>query len=194
MSLRKQRSAFDQVSEFDKGRIVVYRDCALSFREICSCFGRNQTTQSGLSARRPLLGLPLTQNHRRLRCQWCDERRMCVAEWNKVVFTEDLRMSTTPRWSDSSLETPWREDSEQLPYAKPHWPCTRYYGMGRNWISLSHSSSTHYGTLSSQCYISDVLEPAVLPYLQGLPQSYFNRIMRDNTWHVLSIGLRQSPD
>ncbi|GFV52733.1 HTH_Tnp_Tc3_2 domain-containing protein [Trichonephila clavipes] len=144
---RKQRSAFDQVSEFDRGRIVAYRDCELSFREIGSRVGRNQTTvmricdrwmqegktdrrgrshppqcttsredrqivrmtvtdrsvtsrtvaqhiesvthhsmsartirrrfqQSGLSARRPLLRLPLTQNHRRLRRQWCDERRM----------------------------------------------------------------------------------------------------------------------
>ncbi|GFV59868.1 transposable element Tcb1 transposase [Trichonephila clavipes] len=42
---------------------------------------------SGLSARCPLLGLPLTQNHRRLSHQWCDERRMWVAEWNEVVFT-----------------------------------------------------------------------------------------------------------
>ncbi|GFX47258.1 transposable element Tcb1 transposase [Trichonephila clavipes] len=140
MSRRKQRSAFDQVSEFDKGRIVAYRDCGLSFRKIGSRVGRNQTAvvlicarwmqedtmdrrgqshppqcttsredrqivcmavtdrsvtsrtiaqhiesvthhsvsartirrhsqQSGLSARRPLLGLPLTQNHRRLRRQ-----------------------------------------------------------------------------------------------------------------------------
>ncbi|GFV04862.1 transposable element Tcb1 transposase [Trichonephila clavipes] len=138
MSHRKQRSAFDQVSGFDRGRIVAYRDCGLSFREIGNRVGRNQTTvmrvcdqwmqegttdrrgrshppqcttsredrqtvrfavtdrsvtlrtisqhiesvthnsmsarslrrrlqQSGLSARRPLLGLPLTQNHRRLR-------------------------------------------------------------------------------------------------------------------------------
>ncbi|GFW14022.1 transposable element Tcb2 transposase [Trichonephila clavipes] len=29
---------------------------------------------SDLPARRPLLGLPLTQNHRRLRRQWCDEK------------------------------------------------------------------------------------------------------------------------
>ncbi|GFX68313.1 transposable element Tcb1 transposase [Trichonephila clavipes] len=35
---------------------------------------RRRLQQSGLSARRPLLGLPLTQNHRRLRRQWCDER------------------------------------------------------------------------------------------------------------------------
>ncbi|GFV57180.1 transposable element Tcb1 transposase [Trichonephila clavipes] len=146
ISRRKQRSAFDQVSEFDRGRIVAYRDCGLSFRKIGSRVGRNQTTvmricdrwmqegttdrrgrshppqcttsredrqivrmavtdrsvtlrtiaqpiesvahhsvsartirqrlqQSGLSARCPLLGLSLTQNHRLLRRQWCDEKK-----------------------------------------------------------------------------------------------------------------------
>ncbi|GFW81140.1 transposable element Tcb1 transposase [Trichonephila clavipes] len=85
MSRRKQRSAFDQVSEFDKRRIVAYRDCGLSFREIGSRL-------SGLSARRPLLGIPLTQNHRRLHRQSCDERRMRAAEFNEVVFTDELRI------------------------------------------------------------------------------------------------------
>ncbi|GFX53628.1 transposable element Tcb1 transposase [Trichonephila clavipes] len=37
---------------------------------------RRRLQQSGLSARGPLLGLPLTRNHRRPRRQWCDERRM----------------------------------------------------------------------------------------------------------------------
>ncbi|GFW47674.1 transposable element Tcb1 transposase [Trichonephila clavipes] len=135
MSRRKQRSAFDQVSEFDRGRIVAYQHCGLSFRKIGSRVGRNQTVmricdrwmQKGTtnrrgrshppqctisredrqigrmavtdrsvtsrtiaqhiesvthhsvsartirrrlqqSARRPLLDLPLTQNHRCLRC------------------------------------------------------------------------------------------------------------------------------
>ncbi|GFU33874.1 transposable element Tcb1 transposase [Trichonephila clavipes] len=120
MSPRKQRLPFDQVSEFDRGRIVTYRDCGLSFRKIGSRDGRNQTTvmricdrwmqkvsartirphlqQSGLSTRRRLLGLLLTQNHRRLRRQWCDERRMWVQ--NRVTH-----LPSTPRWSDSSLET-----------------------------------------------------------------------------------------
>ncbi|GFX99277.1 transposable element Tcb1 transposase [Trichonephila clavipes] len=44
MPRRNQRSAFDQVSEFDRGRIVAYRDCGLSLREIGSRVGRNQTT------------------------------------------------------------------------------------------------------------------------------------------------------
>ncbi|GFW78852.1 transposable element Tcb1 transposase [Trichonephila clavipes] len=43
-------------------------------------------------ARRPLLGLPLTQNHRRLRHQWYDERRIWAAEWNEVVFTDESRI------------------------------------------------------------------------------------------------------
>ncbi|GFX73105.1 DDE_3 domain-containing protein [Trichonephila clavipes] len=43
MSRRKQRSAFDQESEFDRGRIVAYRDCELSLREIGCRVGRNQT-------------------------------------------------------------------------------------------------------------------------------------------------------
>ncbi|GFV56217.1 transposable element Tcb1 transposase [Trichonephila clavipes] len=131
MSLKKQRSAFDQVSEFDRGRIVAYQDCGLSFREIGSPVGRNQTTvmriyarwmqegtmdqrtqshppqcttslytrtirrrlqQSGLPARHPLFGLPLTQNHRRLHHQWCDERRIMEAEWNEVAFADESRI------------------------------------------------------------------------------------------------------
>ncbi|GFW35459.1 transposable element Tcb1 transposase [Trichonephila clavipes] len=48
--------------------------------------------QSVLSERRALLGLPLTQNHRHLRYQWCDERRMWAVEWNDVVFTDESRI------------------------------------------------------------------------------------------------------
>ncbi|GFW67450.1 transposable element Tcb1 transposase [Trichonephila clavipes] len=53
---------------------------------------RRRLQKSGLSARRPLLGLPLTQNHRRLRRQWCDERRMWAEEWSDFVFTGDSRI------------------------------------------------------------------------------------------------------
>ncbi|GFU85967.1 transposable element Tcb1 transposase [Trichonephila clavipes] len=127
---RKERTSGDnKVFEFDKERIVSYRDCGLSFRKIGSRVGRNQTTvmricdrwmQEGttdrrgrshppqcttslfartirrrlqqLSARRPLLGLLLTQKHRRLRRNWRDERRTWAAEWNEGVFTDESRI------------------------------------------------------------------------------------------------------
>ncbi|GFS95975.1 transposable element Tcb1 transposase [Trichonephila clavipes] len=43
MSRRRQRSASDQVCEFEGGRIVAYQNCGLAFREIGSRVGRNQT-------------------------------------------------------------------------------------------------------------------------------------------------------
>ncbi|GFV87396.1 transposable element Tcb1 transposase [Trichonephila clavipes] len=150
MSRRKQRSAFDQVSEFNRGRIVAYRDCGLPFRESGSRVGRNQTTvtlicdrwmqegtkdrrgrshppqcttslsartirrrlqQSGLSARRPLLGMPLTQNHRRLRHQWCDERKMWAAEWKEVVFTDKSYICLP--YHDCRIRV-WRHHGERM--------------------------------------------------------------------------------
>ncbi|GFW35708.1 HTH_38 domain-containing protein [Trichonephila clavipes] len=51
MSHGKQRSAFDQVSELDKGRIMAHRDYGLSFRQIGSRVGRNLTTVMRISDR-----------------------------------------------------------------------------------------------------------------------------------------------
>ncbi|GFV51955.1 transposable element Tcb1 transposase [Trichonephila clavipes] len=137
---------------------------------------RRRSQQSGLSARRPLLGLLLSQSHKRLRHQWCDERRMWVAECNEVVFTNEPHLSATRRWLNSSLETPWRDDAEQLRYAPPHWSCTGYYGMEWNWISLSHSSSTHCRYFKQPAlHLTEVLEPVILPYLQGLVTAIFQQ-------------------
>ncbi|GFT16756.1 transposable element Tc1 transposase [Trichonephila clavipes] len=72
---------------------------------------RRRLQQSGLSARRPLLGLPLTQNHRRLRRQLCDERRMWVAEWNEVVFTDESRICL--QHHDGRIRV-WRHRGERM--------------------------------------------------------------------------------
>ncbi|GFU90430.1 transposable element Tcb1 transposase [Trichonephila clavipes] len=53
---------------------------------------RRRLQQSGFSARRHLLGLPLMQNYRRLHHQWCDKRRVWAAKWNEVVFTDESRI------------------------------------------------------------------------------------------------------
>ncbi|GFV29427.1 transposable element Tcb1 transposase [Trichonephila clavipes] len=167
MSRRKQRSAFDQVSQFHRGRIVAHPDCGLSSREIGSRVGRNQTTvmricdrwmqdvsartirrrlqQSGLSAKCPLLGRPLSQNHRRLRHQWCDERRMWVAEWNEVVFTDESCICL--QHHDGRIRV-WRHRGERMlnscvmhRHTGPAPGIMVWGGIG--YQSLSHSSSTH---------------------------------------------------
>ncbi|GFV56745.1 transposable element Tcb1 transposase [Trichonephila clavipes] len=241
MSRRKQRSAFDQVSEFDRGRTVAYRDCGLSFREISSRVGRNQTTvmricnrwmqegtmdrrdrshppqcttspedrqigrmavtdrsaasrtaaqhivsvthhsvsvrtirrrlqKSGLSARRQ------TQNHRRLRHQWCDERRIWVAEWNEVVFTDESRICL--QHHDGQILV-WRHRRERMLNS-----CVMHHYTGPAlgimvWGGIGYHSRTPLvriaDTLSSQLYISKVLEPVLLLFLHGLGTAIFQQ-------------------
>ncbi|GFV96760.1 transposable element Tcb1 transposase [Trichonephila clavipes] len=72
---------------------------------------RHRLQQSDPSTRRPLLGLPLTQNHRRLLRQWCDERRMWAAEWNEVVFTDESRICL--QHHDGRIRV-WRHRGERM--------------------------------------------------------------------------------
>ncbi|GFV58624.1 transposable element Tcb1 transposase [Trichonephila clavipes] len=107
------------------------------------------------------------------------------ARTSRVVFTN---LFATPRWLDSSLETPWREDAEQLHYAPPHWSCTGYYGLGGIGYLTRTPLVRIAGTLNSQRYISEVLNPVDLPYLQGLATSIFQQ---DNARpHVVRIVQR----
>ncbi|GFW64473.1 transposable element Tcb1 transposase [Trichonephila clavipes] len=103
---------------------------------------RRRLQQSGLSASHPLLGLPLTQNHRCLGSQWCNERWMCVAEWNVVVFNDESRICL--HHHDDRIRV-WRHRGERmLNSCVMRWSYTGYYGMGWYWIlSLLHSSSKH---------------------------------------------------
>ncbi|GFV92646.1 transposable element Tcb1 transposase [Trichonephila clavipes] len=72
---------------------------------------RPRSQQCGRSARRPLLGLHLTQKHGRLYNQWCDERRMLVAEWNEVVFTDESRICL--QHHDGRIRV-WRHRGERM--------------------------------------------------------------------------------
>ncbi|GFS86299.1 transposable element Tcb1 transposase [Trichonephila clavipes] len=126
---------------------------------------RRRLQQRGLSARRPLLGLPLTQNHIRLRHEWCDERRMWVAEWKEVVFTDESRICL--QHHDGRIRV-WRHRGERMLNS---YVMHRHSGSAPGtmvWGGIRYPSRTPLerivGTLNSQRYISEVLELVVLPY------------------------------
>ncbi|GFW82859.1 transposable element Tcb1 transposase [Trichonephila clavipes] len=137
---------------------------------------RRYLQQSGLSARCPLLGLPLMQNHRRLRHQLCYERRMWVAEWNEVVLTDESRICL--QHHDGRIRV-WRHRGERMLNS-----CVMHRHTGPApsimvWGGIGYHSRTFLvriaGTLNSQRYISKVLEPVVLSYLQGLVTAIFQQ-------------------
>ncbi|GFW82171.1 transposable element Tcb1 transposase [Trichonephila clavipes] len=136
---------------------------------------RRRLQRSGLSARRPLLGLPLTQNHRRLRRQWGDERRLWVVEWNEVVFTGESCICL----QHHGRIRVWRHRGEGMLNS-----CVmqRHTGPATGimvWGGIGYHSRTSLvrivGTLNCQRYISEVLEPVVLPYLQSLAKAIFQQ-------------------
>ncbi|GFS58596.1 transposable element Tcb1 transposase [Trichonephila clavipes] len=92
-TLREDRQHVRDVTDRSvTSRIVAQHIECVTHHSVSARTIRRRLQQSGLSTRRPLLGQPLTQNHRRLRSQWCDERRMWAAEWNEVVFTDESRI------------------------------------------------------------------------------------------------------
>ncbi|UYV60256.1 hypothetical protein LAZ67_1000569 [Cordylochernes scorpioides] len=153
--------------------------------------------QSGLSTRRPLLRLPLTQNHRCLRSQWYDERRMWVAEWNKFVFTDESRFCL--QHHDGRIRV-WRHRGERMVNS-----CVMHRHTGPApgimvWGGIGYHSRTPLvriaGTLNSQRYISEITSPAATPdqlwqhveaAWSAVPQEHIQNIFELMPRHVATV-------
>ncbi|GFT32472.1 transposable element Tcb1 transposase [Trichonephila clavipes] len=136
---------------------------------------RCRLQHSGLSERRPLLGLALTWNHRRLHRQWYDERRMWAAEWNGGVFTDESRICL--QHHDGRIRV-WRHRGERMLISVIHRHTGSTPGIMK-WGGIGYHSRTPLvridDTLNSQRYICEVLEPVVLPYIQGLATTIYQQ-------------------
>ncbi|GFU52368.1 transposable element Tcb1 transposase [Trichonephila clavipes] len=101
---------------------------------------------------------------------------MWAAEWNEVVFTDELRLCL--QLHDGRIRV-WRHRGERMLNS-----CIMHRHTGPApgimvWSGIGYHSLTPLvripGTLNSQRYISNVLEPVVLPYLQGLATAIFQQ-------------------
>ncbi|GFW72643.1 transposable element Tcb1 transposase [Trichonephila clavipes] len=72
-------------------RTIAQQNQSVMHHSVSSRTIQRHLQQSGMSTGRPLLRIPLTENHRHLRCQWCNERRTWTTEWSGIVFTEESR-------------------------------------------------------------------------------------------------------
>ncbi|GFT14424.1 transposable element Tcb1 transposase [Trichonephila clavipes] len=99
---------------------------------------------------------------------------MWVAEWNEVVFTDESRICL--KHHDGRIRV-WRHRGERMlnSYVMHHHTGTAPGIMV--WGGIGYHSRTPLvsiaGTLKSQRYISEVLEPVVLPDLQGCATAIF---------------------
>ncbi|GFX44949.1 transposable element Tcb1 transposase [Trichonephila clavipes] len=101
---------------------------------------------------------------------------MWAAEWNEVVFTDESRICL--QHHDGRIRV-WRHRGERMLNS-----CVMHRHTGPApgimvWGCIGYHSRTPLvriaGTLNYQRYISEVLEPVVLPYLQGLATAIFQQ-------------------
>ncbi|GFU88685.1 HTH_Tnp_Tc3_2 domain-containing protein [Trichonephila clavipes] len=107
MPLRRNRRQYEQLTDFDSGRIIGLREAGWSNRRIGRHLGRSDMTSSaikrnhrrrltevGLRSRRPLRRLPLTPHHRQCRLDFCRPRATwSVTDWRRVIFSDESRFS-----------------------------------------------------------------------------------------------------
>ncbi|GFX15304.1 transposable element Tcb1 transposase [Trichonephila clavipes] len=101
---------------------------------------------------------------------------MWAAEWNEVVFTDESRICL--QHHDGRIRV-WRQRGERMLNS-----CVMHHHTGPApgimvWCGIGYHSRTLLvriaGSLNSQRYISEVLEPVVLPYLQDLATAIFQQ-------------------
>ncbi|GFT73139.1 transposable element Tcb1 transposase [Trichonephila clavipes] len=101
---------------------------------------------------------------------------MWVAEWNEVVFTDESRICL--QHHDGWIRF-WRYRGERMLNScvmrRHTGPAPGIMVWGGNGYHSRIPLIRIAGTLNSQRYISEVLEPVVLPYLQGLTTAIFQQ-------------------
>ncbi|GFX77145.1 transposable element Tcb2 transposase [Trichonephila clavipes] len=168
------RKITDVAREFDIAHSVVSR-LWKSFKTTGMCSRRHgkadlpknccQTLRGGgLYARRPVVCVPLTRQHRTARLQWCREHHNWTKQdWACVLFSDESKFSLS---SDCRRQLIWRESGtayrpENIQEKDRYPTCSIMVWAG---IMINGRTRLHVvanGTMTGQRYIDEVLLPHV---------------------------------
>ncbi|GFV34947.1 transposable element Tcb2 transposase, partial [Trichonephila clavipes] len=139
----------------------------------------------GLCARRPVVCIPLTRQHRTTRFQWCREHHNWTEQdWACLLFSDESRFSLS---SDCRRQRIWRQSGtayrpENIQEKDRYPTCSIMVWAG---IMINGRTRLHVvenGTMTGQRYIDEVL----LPHVRHFPGAVGDKFvfMDDNaTWH-----------
>ncbi|GFX99444.1 transposable element Tcb2 transposase [Trichonephila clavipes] len=120
--------------------------------------------EGGLYARKPVVCVPLTRQHRTARLQWCREHHNWTEQdWACVLFSDESRLSVS---SDCRRQLIWRESGtayrpENIQEKDRYPTCSIMVWAG---IMINGRTRLHVvanGTMTGQRYIDEVLLPHV---------------------------------
>ncbi|GFY07108.1 transposable element Tcb2 transposase [Trichonephila clavipes] len=201
MPLRRNRRQYEQLTDFDRGRIISLREAGWSNRRIGRHLGRRRygscsvlatvdprsaikrnhkgrrLTEVGLRSRRPLRRLPLTPHHRQCRLDFCRPRATwSVTDWRRVVFSDESRFSLS---ADDHRTRVWRRSGQR---SDPAFIVERHTAISQGvtvWGAISWDTRSSLvvlqGTLTARRYVDDILTPIVLPMLSSRPGAIYQQ-------------------
>ncbi|GFY24864.1 transposable element Tcb2 transposase [Trichonephila clavipes] len=177
--IEEGRKITDVAREFDIAHSVVSR-LWKSFKTTGMCSRRNgevvlekadlpknccQTFEGGgLYARRPVVCVPLTRQHRTARLQWCREHHNWTEQdWACVLFSDECRFSLS---SDCIRQLIWRESGtayrpENIQEKDQYPTCSIMVLAGIMINGRMRLLVVANGTMTGQRYIDEVLIPHV---------------------------------
>ncbi|GFV98971.1 transposable element Tcb2 transposase [Trichonephila clavipes] len=178
MPLRRFQRQYDQLSQFERGRIIGMIEVGWSARRVARQLGHSvlRLAEGQLGSRRPLRVLPLTPTHRHLRLEWCCARRNGTAVgWNHIAFSEESRFNLS---SDDNLVCVWRPHGERF---NPTFSLQRHTAPKAGvmvWGAIAYNTRSPLvlirGTMTAQRYVHDILQPHV-PLMQWLLGAIFQQ-------------------
>lgn len=137
---------------------------------------RRRLLYHGIRARTPLYRIPLTQNHRCLRQRWARQHIDWRADWQQVVFSDESRFNL---WHNDGRIRVRRYAGER---SLPECIVERHKGRTPGimvWGAIAYHGRSQLvrivGNLNHNRYISEVLEPEVVPFLQSIPGAIFQQ-------------------
>ncbi|GFU57541.1 transposable element Tc1 transposase [Trichonephila clavipes] len=115
-------------------------------------------------------------NLRRLRLQWAHEHRTCQADWYQVVFSDESSFNL--RDHDGRIRV--RRYAGEC--CLPECVIERHSGIIPGvivWGAISYHGRSNLlrieGNLNSNRCVCAVLQPEVIPFLQGIPGAIFQQ-------------------
>ena len=126
----------------------------------------NLLLAAGLRSHVPLAGLPLTPRHCQAQLLWYRERVDWRLEWCSLVFNDESRFCL---YANDGHTYVWHRPGEH------HLPqCIRPRLTGPTsgfmvWGAINYNSWSHLvflqGKINSACYIAQIVNPVLLPFL-----------------------------
>ncbi|GFW03857.1 transposable element Tc1 transposase [Trichonephila clavipes] len=151
MPLRRNRRQYEQLTDFDRGRIIGLREAGWSNRRI----GRPSAVSTGFC---------------RPRATWS------VTDWRRVIFSDESRFSLS---ADDHRTRVWRRTGQRSDPAfivERHTAISQGVTV---WGAISWDTRSSLvvlqGTLTARRYVDDILTPIVLPMLSSRPGAIYQQ-------------------